>query len=78
MAKQQRQTSGDVAKFDPYHKWLGTPRSEQPPNHYRLLGIELFESDADVIESAAMRQLTFVRQCSVGPHSVESQKLLND
>lgn len=23
--------------FDPYHKWLGIPPKDQPPNHYRLL-----------------------------------------
>ena len=31
--------------FDPYHKWLGIPPQDQPPNHYRLLGVELFETD---------------------------------
>ena len=25
--------------MDPYHVWLGIPPEEQPPNHYRLLGI---------------------------------------
>lgn len=39
--------------FDPYRKWLGIVPKDQPPNHYRLLGIELFESDPDVIEGAA-------------------------
>ena len=34
--------------FDPYHKWLGIPPDQQPAHHYRLLGIGLFESDADV------------------------------
>jgi hypothetical protein len=43
--------------FDPYHKWLGIPSREQPPNHYRLLGISLFESDPDVIDAAANRQM---------------------
>ena len=33
--------------FDPYHKWLGILPEEQPPNHYRLLGIVDFESDED-------------------------------
>jgi hypothetical protein len=28
-----------MAGFDPYHVWLGIPPHEQPPNHYRLLGI---------------------------------------
>ena len=31
--------------FDPYYKWLGIPREEQPPNHYRVLGIRVFEED---------------------------------
>ncbi|HQU45105.1 MAG TPA: hypothetical protein PK867_19985 [Pirellulales bacterium] len=38
--------------FDPYHKWLGIPPKDQPPNHYRLLGIELFEEDLEVIDLA--------------------------
>ena len=25
--------------FDPYHKWLGIPPEDQPPHHYRLLGV---------------------------------------
>ena len=29
-----------AANFDPYYKWLGIPPEEQPPNHYRLLGIQ--------------------------------------
>ncbi len=37
--------------FDGYYKWLGIPPSEQPPNHYRLLGLGLFESDPDVIQA---------------------------
>ena len=65
-------------QFDPYHKWLGIPRSEQPANHYRLLGITLFESDPDVIEAAADRQMTYVSQCATGTHSKVSQQLLNE
>jgi hypothetical protein len=42
-----------MAPFGPYHKWLAIPPEEQPPNHYRLLGLPQFESDADVIEGAA-------------------------
>ena len=38
--------------FDPYHEWLGIPPEEQPPNHYRLLGIPLFEPDPQVIRHA--------------------------
>jgi len=45
--------------FDPYHRWLGIPPAEQPPNHYRLLSLPLFESDLDVIETAVERQTLF-------------------
>ena len=64
--------------FDPYHKWLGIPAAEQPPNHYRLLAINLFEDDPDVIEGAADRQMSHVRTFQAGPHSADSQKLLNE
>src|SRR5260221_3553545 len=64
--------------FDVYHKWLSIPPSEQPPNHYRLLGLELFESDPDVISSAADRQMAHVQTYKNGPHSAQSQKLLNE
>ncbi|HKD36838.1 MAG TPA: hypothetical protein VKB78_08550 [Pirellulales bacterium] len=66
------------AAFDPYHKWLGIPPGEQPPNHYRLLGITLFETDADVIEAAADQRMIHLRTFQTGRHSIESQKLLNE
>jgi len=46
--------------FDPYHKWLGIAPKDQPPHHYRLLGIEPFESDVDVIDSAANQRMAFL------------------
>lgn len=64
--------------FDPYHKWLGIPREDQPPHHYRLLGIELFEDDPDVIDAAADRQMTHVQTYKTGKHSKLSQRLLNE
>ena len=47
--------------FDPYRKWLGIPPAEQPPDHYRLLGIGRFEDDPDTISNAADRQMTHLR-----------------
>jgi hypothetical protein len=64
--------------FDPYRKWLGISRAEQPPHHYRLLSIDLFESDAEVIDGAADRQMAHLRTFQTGPHSADSQKLLNE
>ncbi|MDA1054442.1 MAG: hypothetical protein O3C40_28715 [Planctomycetota bacterium] len=65
-------------EFDPYYAWLGIPPKDQPANHYRLLGVELFETNLDVIESAAFRQMGHVRTYQSGKHSRESQQLLNE
>ncbi len=64
--------------FDPYHKWLGIPPEEQPPNHYRLLGIKLFEDDADVIDSAADKQMSHVHGFQRGPYGEECHRLLTE
>mgnify|MGYP006969356793 CR=1 FL=1 len=64
--------------FDPYRKWLGIPPDEQPPNHYRLLGIPVFEDDPDVIENAVNRQMSHVRTFQGGRHAEASQKILNE
>jgi len=64
--------------FNPYQKWLGIPPKDQPPNHYRLLGLETFESDADTISHAADRQMAHVRTFQHGQHAALSQKLLNE
>lgn len=66
------------SEFDIYHKWLGIPPRYQPPNHYRLLGVEEFESDPEVIQSAAARQIAHVQTFRIGPQSELSQKLLNE
>lgn len=70
--------SVQAVAFDPYHVWLGIPPQEQPPNHYRLLGIALYESSADVIATAADRQMGHVRTFQSGKHSALSQRLLNE
>ena len=52
--------------FDPYHEWLRIPPDEQPANHYRLLGLELFEADRDMIESVSLEQIAHVRTFAIG------------
>ncbi len=64
--------------FDPYHIWLGIPSEEQPPNHYRLLGVKLFEANLDVIQNAADRQMVHLRTFQTGRHMEFSQRLLNE
>lgn len=64
--------------FDPYHKWLGILPKDQPPHHYRLLGIELFEDDLEVIERAADRQLSFLKKYQAGSQAAACAKLLNE
>jgi len=64
--------------FDPYRKWLGIPAQDQPPNHYRLLGIELFEADPDVISNAADGRMAQIKNFQAGKHSQDSQRILNE
>jgi hypothetical protein len=64
--------------FDAYHKWLGIGSKDQPPHYYRLLAIEAFESDPDVIETAADRQLASLRRYQSGEHAALASKLLNE
>ena len=65
-------------KFDPYYKWLGIPPKDQPPHHYRLLGIELFEPDRDVIDAAANRLMGYLKELAAGDDALYSQNLLNE
>ncbi|MEM7313722.1 MAG: hypothetical protein AAF497_11285, partial [Planctomycetota bacterium] len=64
--------------FDPYLKWLGIRDSTRPVSHYRLLGIEDYESDVDVISLAADRQMGHVRRFQNSEHSADSQRILNE
>ena len=56
----------------------GHPAERSAPNHYRLLGVELFEANADAIENAADQRMTHVRSFQTGKYSDLSQKLLNE
>ena len=59
--------------FDPYLRWLGIRDPQRPPNHYRLLGVEVFEADPDVIAMAADRQMTHLRTLQTGSQAELSQ-----
>lgn len=64
--------------FDAYYRWLGIPPHEQPPHHYRLLGLTIFEADPEVISDAADRQMAHVRTYQLGPQADRSQTMLNE
>ncbi len=64
--------------FNAYHRWLGIPLAEQPPHHYRLLGMGLFEADAAVIEASADRQMAHVKTYKAGQRGALSQQLLHE
>jgi hypothetical protein len=63
---------------DPYHRWLGIPPKDRPANHYRLLGVERFESDPEVIRDAAEQRMAHVRTYQLGRYSDLSQRILNE
>jgi hypothetical protein len=63
--------------FDPYYEWLAIPPAEQPPDLYRLLGVQKYESDPQVIENAADRQMLFLRQFQSSPRWPYAEALLN-
>jgi WD40 repeat protein len=65
-------------EFNPYREWLDIPLEEQPPNHYRLLGVKLFESDVQAIEAAADERMAHLKTFATSQYSSLSQKLLNE
>jgi hypothetical protein len=66
------------ANFDPYFEWLGIPPKHQPPNHYRLLNLDAFESDVPLIAAAAQRVTMRLRDIDPGAHEAEARRLLKE
>src|ERR1051325_5535386 len=64
--------------FDPYHKWLGIPKDQRPPTYYQLLGISSSETDPEVIEEVAIRQIAHIRTYQLGPHSEEFTQVVTE
>lgn len=44
------------AEFDPYDAWLAIGPDEQPPSHYRLLGLRPYEDDPQLIQHAGVHR----------------------
>lgn len=64
--------------FNPYVEWLGLTESTVRPDHYRLLGLPPFESDARRITAACDGMLAKVRSNRPGAHLREWQALLDE
>ncbi|HEX4141952.1 MAG TPA: NPCBM/NEW2 domain-containing protein [Pirellulales bacterium] len=67
-----------AAPFDPYYTWLGIPPEEQPPDHYRLLGIRRFEPNTEVIANLADARMAHVLTFQTGPQGTASERLLDE
>lgn len=64
-------------EFDPYLSWLEIKPHEHPADHYRLLGVARFESDAEQIKRAADERMVQIRSFQTGPRGRYTHKLLN-
>ena len=67
-----------MKEFNPYHRWLQIPPSEQPPSHYRLLGLVMFESESEVIDNAADQRIAHLRTVQSGPNGRLAQNIINE
>ncbi len=65
-------------KFDPYYQWLRILPSERPPNHYRLLNLQKFESDPEIIDSALEKLDCRLQSFVDGERVAEARSLLGD
>lgn len=65
-------------EFDPYHKWLGIPKTQRPPTHYQLLAIAPSETDPEVIEEAALGRTNHLRLYQSGQHAARCARLLEE
>ena len=67
-----------MTPFDPYHIWLGIPAEDQPPSHYRLLGIAELESHPDAIDAAAERRTLFLRTFQTGDQAELAEQVATE
>lgn len=66
------------AFFDPWEAWLGIPLAEQPPDHYRLLGLPRFLPDSTAVDRALSARRTLLAAHATGPHGSEARRMLEE
>lgn len=64
--------------FDPYEKWLGISKGEQPANFYRLLGVAIFDAQPEEIERSWEERMAVVKRRASGKRAALSQQMLNE
>jgi tricorn protease-like protein len=62
---------------DLYTEFLGVPEGLRPPDHYTLLGVQVFSRDIDAIEAATRQRLTRLDAFALSP-DVETQNAVDD
>ncbi len=67
-----------TSSFDPYQSWFDIPHDEQPPNHYCLLGLRMFEGSPELIDQAARLRVKRLKLVAKGPQSQEAKRLLHE
>jgi hypothetical protein len=65
-------------QIDVYRDWLGIKETARPLTHYQLLGLKLFEDDANVIRGSYRKLNAHVRKYASGEYGPQSQALLNE
>lgn len=75
MSNEQAETNEE---YDAYHQLLGISKRDRPPSDYRLLGLDPFEADRGVIDTAANKQMSYLHECVNGPHAASAEQLLNE
>src|SRR4051794_4216700 len=65
--------------FNAYQAWLGIPPEECEgggPDHYRLLGLRVFEKDPQAIDAAARRSIATLSTVATGPRQALAERLM--
>jgi curved DNA-binding protein CbpA len=65
-------------RFDPYAEWLSIPEDRRPPNYYDLLGLEVFEEEADKIREQGRTRFALVHQKRLGKKRDAALRLLQE
>jgi hypothetical protein len=65
-------------EFDPYQKWLGIAREEQPPNFYRLLTLKTLEPNPAVIDATSAKLRAYLEARSKGTNAAHAMRLLEE